>query len=58
VATDAATSLETELTHASTVYTKLDVAPLLANPDLWLGVVAALVMLWLAAEIRRRRDET
>ncbi len=40
------------------VYNRLDVTPLLANIDLWLGVAAAAAMLWLAMQIRRRRDDT
>lgn len=40
------------------VYSRLDVTPLLANIDLWLGVAAALVMLWAAMQIRRRSDDT
>jgi len=40
------------------VYNRLDVTPLLANIDLWLGVAAAAVMLWAAMQIRRRRDDT
>ncbi len=51
-------SIDSELTQASTVYTKIDMMPLLTNPDLWLGVLAALAMLWLAATLRRRRDDT
>lgn len=40
------------------VYNRLDVTPLLANVDLWLGVAAAVGMLWAAMQIRRRRDDT
>lgn len=51
-------SFDLAVTEASTVYTKIDMLPLLTNPDLWLGVFAALAMLWLAAAVRRRRDDT
>jgi ABC-2 type transport system permease protein len=40
------------------VYEHLDGTSLLANPDLWLGIVAAIALLWLTARIRRYRDET
>jgi ABC-2 type transport system permease protein len=40
------------------VYRRLDVTPLLGNIDLWLGVAAAIAMLWVAMQIRRRRDDT
>jgi len=39
------------------LYNRISVAPLLANIDLWLGVVAAAVMLWGAIRLRRWRDD-
>jgi ABC-2 type transport system permease protein len=47
-----------EFTQITDVYNRLDVTPLLANIDLWLGVAAAVAMLWAAMQIRRRRDDT
>jgi ABC-2 type transport system permease protein len=47
-----------QFAHIAEVYNRLDVTPLLANIDLWLGVAAAAAMLWLAMQIRRRRDDT
>jgi ABC-2 type transport system permease protein len=47
-----------EMARISEVYGKLDVSPLLANIDLWLGVAAAAVMIWLAVQVRRRSDDS
>jgi ABC-2 type transport system permease protein len=42
---------------ASTLYTQFNLRAVLANSDLWLGVVAALLMLYVAARVRRYHDE-
>lgn len=47
-----------EFARLGEVYSRLDTTPLLANIDLWLGVAAALLMLWAAVQVRRRRDDT
>lgn len=49
---------ENAFDHIGEVYGKLDVTPLLTNVDTWIGVAAALGMLWLAVLVRRRRDDT
>jgi ABC-2 type transport system permease protein len=40
------------------VYARFDATRLLASPDLWLGVVVALGLLYATARIRRYRDDT
>ncbi|MGB8326419.1 MAG: hypothetical protein WCE48_02440 [Steroidobacteraceae bacterium] len=52
------TGVSDEAVRLKALYEHLDATPLLLNPDLWLGVVAAGALLWLAARIRRYRDET
>lgn len=47
-----------EFARLGEVYRRLDTTPLLGNIDLWLGVGAAVLMLWLAVQVRRRRDDT
>ena len=49
---------ENPFDHIAAIYGKLDVTPLLGNIDLWLGVVAAAGMMWIAVLVRRRRDDT
>ncbi|MCP5327306.1 MAG: hypothetical protein H7A18_01645 [Sinobacteraceae bacterium] len=41
-----------------TLHDQINVAPLLLNIDLWLGVVVALVLLAIAVRLRRWRDDT
>lgn len=47
-----------QFSEIADIYSKLDVTPLLTNIDLWLGVLAAAGMMWLAVLVRRRRDDT
>ncbi len=47
-----------EFARLGEVYSRLDTTPLLGNIDLWLGVAAAVLMLWAAVQVRRRRDDT
>lgn len=47
-----------EMARISDVYAKLDTTPLLANIDLWLGVAAAVGLLWVAVQMRRRSDDS
>ncbi len=47
-----------EFARIGEVYSRLDTTPLLGNVDLWLGVAAAVLMLWAAVQVRRRRDDT
>ena len=47
-----------ELAKISDVYNKLDVTPLLANVDLWIGVAVAIAMVWLTVQVRRRSDDS
>jgi ABC-2 type transport system permease protein len=49
---------EKEFARIGDVYSRLDTTPLLGNVDLWLGVAAAVLMLWVAVQVRRRRDDT
>jgi ABC-2 type transport system permease protein len=39
------------------LYGRIDVSPLLASADLWLGVAAAAAMIWGAIRLRRWRDD-
>jgi len=46
------------MNHAFAAVTSLDPRPLLSNPDLWLGLVAAVLFIAAAIRIRQYRDDT
>lgn len=46
------------MAHLGGALEKLNLSPLLMNPDLWLGLLAAAVMVLITIRLRRYRDDT
>ena len=55
---DKSASTAEQLAELSDRFDKISALPLLSNPDLWLGVLAAAGLLWLTVRMRRYRDDT
>jgi ABC-2 type transport system permease protein len=47
-----------QVDRVTTLYERINAAPLLLNVDLWLGVAAAVALLAIAIRLRRWRDDT
>ncbi len=47
-----------QVERVATLYERINAAPLLLEPGLWLGVLAAAVLLAIAIRLRRWRDDT
>ena len=54
----AAETTAEQVERVATLYERINAAPLLLEPGLWLGVLAAAVLLAIAIRLRRWRDDT
>lgn len=46
------------LPRVDRLFDLIDATPVIGNPDLWLGLLAAAALVWLAVRIRRFRDDS